>query len=284
MIITIDKLKEVLMKKGINAWSFPENMSISEQMDLALTAGFEGYEPAFNLVGDLSMESKDTEIIKVSKMAGDKGIEITSLSTGLYWQYPCTSENETIREKSIQILRRQLECAALLGVDTILVVPGQVSKVVCYDEAWDRALDAISSQSDYAKNCNVKIGIENVWNKFLLSPLEMKNFIDIIDNKYVGVYLDVGNMLAYGYPEHWIKILGDKIFKVHVKDFRLSVGNINGFVDLLAGDVDFPSVTNALNDIGYDDYLIAEMGKYNHYSTQIIYNTSSALDRIIKMK
>src|SRR5659263_668632 len=86
------------------------------------------------------------------------------------------------------------------------------------------------------------IGLENVWNKFLLSPIEMRDFIDKIDSSYVGAYLDVGNVINTGYPEQWIRILGKRIKKVHFKDFRKSVGTLSGFVDLLAGDVDYPEV------------------------------------------
>jgi hexulose-6-phosphate isomerase len=135
-----------------------------------------------------------------------------------------------------------------------------------------------------AERYRVNIGIENVWNKFLLSPLEFRDFIDRIDSPYVGCYYDVANTLLTGYPDQWIRILGsERIKKVHVKDFRTKIGTLEGFVDLLAGDVDFKAVIAALKEIGYDDYLTAEMiPVYHQYSDQIIYNTAASLDRIIQ--
>ncbi len=109
----------------------------------------------------------------------------------------------------------------------------------------------------------------------------MRDFIDKIDSPYVGAYLDVGNVVNFGYPEHWIKILGSRIKKVHFKDFKVSVGNINGFVDLLSGDVNYPAVMEQFKNIGYDDYVIAEMGVYKDYPDQTIYTTSIAMDRIL---
>ena len=128
------------------------------------------------------------------------------------------------------------------------------------------------------------IGVENVWNKFLLSPIEMTGFLDACGSPWIRAYFDAGNVLQFGYPEQWIEILGKRIVRVHVKDFKRAVGNINGFTDLLAGDVDWPAVVRALRGVGYDSFVTAEMGAYRHYGDQIVYNTSAALDRILKME
>jgi hexulose-6-phosphate isomerase len=110
----------------------------------------------------------------------------------------------------------------------------------------------------------------------------MRGFIDKINSPYVGAYLDVGNIIYSGYPEHWIRILGKRIKKVHFKDFRRAVGTLEGFVDLLAGDVNYPEVMKAFNEVGYEDYAIAEMiPNYKHYTNQIIYNTSRSMDQIL---
>jgi hexulose-6-phosphate isomerase len=182
-------------------------------------------------------------------------------------------------------MKKQLESAAVLGADTILVVPGAVgvdfiknSEVVSYDKAYDYALEAFNELKCEAEKLKVSIGIENVWNKFLLSPLEMRDFIDKIHSEFVGSYFDVGNVINNGYPEQWIRILGNRIKKVHIKDFRRSVGNISGFVDLLSGDVNFHEVVKSLNDIGYSGYVTAEMD--SNYENQIVYATSSAMNVI----
>jgi hexulose-6-phosphate isomerase len=135
---------------------------------------------------------------------------------------------------------------------------------------------------EYAESYKVEIGLENVWNKFLLSPLEMRDFIDKVDSPYVGAYLDIGNTLANGFPEHWIRSLNSRIKKVHFKDYRMEAGGLHGFVDLLAGDVNYPAVTEELKKIGYDNWVTAEMiPNYKHYTKTIIYNTSNAMDSIL---
>lgn len=277
------------MKKGINAWSFPAGMNARQMIELAVDAGFEGIELALNETGELSLESKEAEILAIRQAAEDVGIELTSLASGLYWDYPFTSLQADTRQKAQDIVRKQLEFAEILGVDTILVVPGAVgvdfipqSPVVPYDKAYDYALESFTKLAPVAEAHRVSIGLENVWNKFLLSPLEMRDFIDKIGSDYVGSYFDVGNVVYAGYPEHWVSILNKRIKKVHFKDYRREAGGLHGFVDLLAGDVDFKAVVAELERVGYDGYVIAEMiPNYKQYTKQIIYNTSGAIDAIL---
>ncbi|MGI5851740.1 MAG: sugar phosphate isomerase/epimerase family protein [Caldicoprobacterales bacterium] len=276
------------MKKGINIWSFRRGLSAREYIQMANDAGYGGIEFGLDETGIVGLDSRDEDIRELKRIAEGEGIETPSLATGLYWRYPFTSSDRDIREKAKSIARRQLDLAALLGADTILVVPGLVGadfipegEITEYDVAYDLALEALVELKDYAEEVKVNIGLENVWNKFLLSPLEMRDFVDRIDSPYVGVYFDVGNVVSTGYPEHWIKILGKRIKKVHFKDFRVSVGNINGFVDLLSGDVNYPAVMEQFRKVGYDDYVIAEMGVYKNYPDQTIYTTSIAMDRIL---
>ncbi|WP_042166439.1 sugar phosphate isomerase/epimerase family protein [Paenibacillus gorillae] len=277
------------MKKGINAWSFPADLSVRESILLAADAGFDGIELSLNATGELSLESTEEQLREIRSIADDEGIALTSLASGLFWDYPLTSTNAETRQRAKDAAKKQLESAAILGVDTILIVPGAVgvdfipgSEVVPYDQAYDNALEGFKSLAPLAEAVKVAIGIENVWNKFLLSPLEMRSFIDAVDSEYVGSYFDVGNVVYAGYPEHWISILNKRIKKVHFKDYRRQAGGLHGFVDLLAGDVNFPEVVKALGDIGYDDYVIAEMiPPYTHHTKQIIYNTSAAMDAIL---
>lgn len=276
------------MKKGINIWSFKNGMAVVECIAMAKDAGFDGIELSLNEKGEVSLESTEKDILGIKKIAQDVGIEISSLASGLYWSYPATSSDPKIRQKSKDIVKKQLDTAALLGADGILVVPGAVAgfapdgEVVQYDVAYDRALEAFTELKNDAESKKVNIGLENVWNKFLLSPIEMRDFIDKIDSSYVGAYLDVGNVINTGYPEQWIRILGKRIKKVHFKDFRRNVGTLEGFVDLLAGDVNFPAVMEAFNEVGYDDYVTAEMiPNYAHYTNQIIYNTSKSMNKIL---
>lgn len=277
------------MKKGINIWSFSGDKKISDCITIAKKAGFDGIELSLNESGELGLQSTEKEVREIQAQLADADLEIAGLATGLYWDYPMTSENPALREKAVDVCKKQLELAAQFGVDTILVIPGAVgvdfipgSEVVDYERAYERALESISKLVPFAESAGVSIGIENVWNKFLLSPLELRSFIDEIGSSYVGSYFDVGNALQNGYPEQWVRILGNRIKKVHFKDYRRQAGGLHGFVDLLAGDVNYPAVMDALNAIGYDNYVTAEMiPPYTHYSDQIIYNTSNAMDAIL---
>ena len=276
------------MRKGISIWAFPSGNTVEDSIRAAAEAGFDGIELALNEMGQLGLDATDVELDGYRNAAQQAGIAITSLATGLYWSYPMTSSDAAVREKAKTIVRKQLDAAARLGVDAILVVPGAVgvdfvsgSEVVPYDVAYDRALGALKELAPYAESRKVSIGVENVWNKFLLSPLEMRQFLDTIGSLYVGAYFDVGNVLATGYPEHWIRILGERIRRVHIKDFRRAVGTLDGFVDLLSGDVDFPAVFQALRDVGYDGWITAEVFPYGRFPQMTAKQASQAMDAMM---
>ena len=276
------------MKKGISIWSFAET-ELKKCFALAKDAGFDGVEVALDEKGEVSLESTKEDIEKVKKLADEAGIELYSVASGLYWTYNYTSENPENREKAKEITKKQLQVASWLGCDTILVVPGAVNvafeqdgEIVDYDVAYERALSALKELAPVAEELKVSIAIENVWNKFLLSPLEMRQIIDEVNSPYVGSYFDVGNVVYCGYPEQWVKILGNRIKKIHFKDYRKNVGSLDGFVDLLAGDVDYKGVMKAIADIGYDNWVTAEMlPPYAQYPETILYNTSNAMDKIL---
>ena len=276
------------MKKGISIWSFPE-APLKDSFELAKRAGFEGVEVALDEVGEVSLASTEKELLKLKGEAENSGIELYSVASGLYWNYWLNSEDKSEREKAKDIVKKHLECAKVLGADTILVIPGSVNadfaapgRVIDYQDTYDRSLEAISELKYYAEALGVSIGLENVWNKFLTSPIEMREFIDKVGSDFVGSYFDVGNVLFNGYPEQWIKILGKRIKKVHFKDYRIAAGGLHGFVDLLAGDVDYPEVMKALDSIDYDGWVSAEMiPNYKYHTEAIIYNTSYSMDKIL---
>lgn len=277
------------MKKGINIWSFPQQ-SLKENFLLAKKAGFEGVEVSLEAEGELTLKTTEKELKEIQKLADDTGIELYSLTCGLCWDYRLTDDDKTNAAEAMDMIKRQLEAANILGCDTILVIPGVVQCYFSYPEkkidyltVYNRSAEALSELEPFAKAANVCIGIENVSNKFLLSPLEMRSFIDSFNSKYIQSYFDVGNVLEdRGYPEDWIRILGNRIKKVHLKDYRLGAGEY-GSVDLLAGDVNFPEVIKALNEVGYDGWLTAEMiPNYRYYTDAIIYNTSASMDRIME--
>ena len=280
------------MKKGISIWSFPAG-TLAENFALAADAGFDGVEVSLDEKdSEITLASTEKELLAVKNLAKESGIELYSVASGLYWSYFLNDADDTVRGKAQDIVKKQLETAAILGCDSILVIPGCVNaefaapgKVMDYETCYQRSLESICKVKQFAEEYKVNIGLENVWNKFLLSPMEMRDFIDKVGSDYVGSYLDIGNTLANGYPEHWIRTLGNRIKKVHFKDYRVEAGGLHGFVDLLAGDVNYPAVMAELEKIGYDGWVSAEMIPHYKYHTETsIYNTSNAMDRILGRK
>lgn len=269
------------MKKSISYWSFT-GKNVYEAMELAKKAGFEGIELTLDGSGDLTTETTAEQLAAYKAKAAEIGIAIPSIASGLYWTYSFASNDPEERETAHNIAVYQIKAAKALGADTVLIVPGSVLPDVSYDVCWERALAAMKRLAPIAEENGVYIGVENVWNKFLLSPLEMCQFVDAVGSKWVGAYFDVGNVLYAGYPEHWIRILGSRIKKVHLKDFRCTPGGLNSFVDILSGDVNWPEVVKAFEEIGYDNWVTGEMiPAYTHAADQIIYNTANSITRIV---
>jgi hexulose-6-phosphate isomerase len=278
-------------KKGINQWAFPANMGLKDCFKLAKEAGFDGVEVIIAEEGEITLDSSEEDIQKIVRTSHSIGIKISSLATGLFWDYSLTSDNSSERGKARRIVKKMLEVASWLKVDTILIVPGAVDvffkpnfPVVSYDKAYERSFHALKGLAPIAETYKINIAVENVWNKFLLSPIEMKHFIDSIGSPYVGVYFDVGNVIQIGFPEQWIKILGSRIKKVHIKDFKKSVGTAEGFVNLLYGDVNWPDVISALKEIEYDSYIIAELFPPKFHPESLIFETSISMDKILGRK
>ena len=163
----------------------------------------------------------------------------------------------TEREKGAVSLARGVAVAGALGVGGILLHPGQLAVDGTYQQVWDNLVGVLKDLSPTAATHQVAIGLENVWNKFLLSPKEMREIVDEIGSDWIGTYLDTANMMAYGYPEHWIRELGPRIKRVHFKDFDRGA---HQFVNLLDGDTDWRAVMAAFREIGYDGYVIHEVG------------------------
>jgi L-ribulose-5-phosphate 3-epimerase len=254
------------MKKGISVWAFDPARPLPEVFRMAKEAGFDGVEVAIAVDGPITPQTTEAECQQILAQAADAGVEIPSLASGLGWAFPITAEDAEVRQKGIDATAASLRVARYLNTDAILLVPGGVGAefipgfpVTRYDIAYANALAALKTLAPVAAETGVTIGIENVWNKFLLSPLEMRDFIDAAGGTpLIGSYFDVGNVIATGYPEQWIEILGSRIARVHFKDFKRSVGNLSGFCDLGDGDVNWPAVLEALAHIGYQGYVTAE--------------------------
>lgn len=274
------------MKLGIGNGSFPADWPMEKVFQFAKEIGFDGIEFWMTKDGPVNVNSTKEDMLKLRECADRYGIQLYSLASGIYWSYPLSSDDPQMRETAKSYVRKQLELAQYLGCDTILVVPGAVGvdfmpkyDVVDYDVVYERSVEWVNELKAEAEARKVCIGIENVWNKFLLSPLEMREFVDKADSAYVGVYFDVGNVVLTGYPEQWIKLLGSRIKQVHLKDYSRA----NGFVDLLKGDVDYPAVIAALRNVPYDGWLTAEYGFPKEECEIRVRQTLEAMKKIVAM-
>jgi len=281
------------MKKCISYWAFGGGLEgakdIRECLEEAKELRFDGVELCVGEEGRLSLSTTRPQCETILRNAAEIGIEIVSLASGVAWSYNFGSSSASLREEAVHATERSLQIANWLEVDTLLTIPAAVdvffnpdAEIVPYDVAFQRAREGIAKCIPFAERCEVMMAIENVWNKLFLSPLEMCQFIDSFKSRYVGAYFDVGNCITTGYPEQWIRILGKRIKRVHFKDFRAAVGDANGFVDLLEGDVNWPEVMAALREVGYDGAVTAEMiPPYRFYPEVRLKNTSTAMDAIL---
>ena len=259
------------MKKGICIGCLPGELSDEAKLHLAKDAGYDGVE--INTFDDLDACRRLTEV------AQRLGIELHSVMASGHWTYPLSSRDETVRRKGIANIQQSVETALVCGAKTVLVVPGVVQPDQPYGETYEIALNSMRELAWYAGERSMRLGIENVWNRFLLTPREMGQFLSELNSPHVGLYFDCGNILAYGYPQQWIRELGSHLVKVHVKDFE---SGSRQWKYLLQGSVDWKAVRAALSEVGYDDYLTAEMGPFPVFPDQMARDTAAHLDRIIR--
>ena len=271
------------MKAAMNQWVFPGDMSATQALTLAKKIGFDAFEVCVGINGPVRLDATEQEVLAIRHHAADIGMALTSVGCGVGWELPLSSPDAAIRAQGKEALGKALQIAHWLGVDSVLTVPGVVTPEVPYDVALENALLSIQEMVPVAEKLNVCIALENVWNKFLLSPTEMRDFIDQFESPCVGAFFDIGNIILYGYPEQWIRILGKRIRMVHAKDFRASAGNFDGFVMLLEGNVNWPAVMAAFREVGYDKALVAEFGPYPHSLEGTLHHIHTALRTIITM-
>jgi len=231
--------------------------SLDETLDMCQEAGYEALELVFGAGRDPDVEMSDDEIRAVKKKCDDAGVEVTSAIAWYENRGNLLSANASDNEAGLKCLTRGIDIANVLGVGAILLHPGQLTVEGSYEDAWDRLLGMMKEVGPYAQEKGVAVGIENVWNKFLLSPREAAEFVDAVGNDAIGIYLDTANMMFYGFPEHWIRSLGSRIKRVHFKDFARRERQ---FVHLMDGDTDWATVVGLLREIGYDNSVIHEVG------------------------
>lgn len=257
------------IKKGVLYSMLPNSISVADRFRMARDVGFEVVQ------APTTRDESGAEEIK--KAADAAGIRIDSVMNMDHWKYPLSSSDPAVVEKSLVGMRTSLHNAKLWGSDAVLLVPAVVDAQTSYRDAWTRSQMQIRTLIPLAKELGVVIAIEEVWNKFLLSPLEMAAYIDEFKSPSIKAWFDVGNVVLYGYPQDWIHTLGNRITKVHVKDFKRTSDGF-AWVNLGEGDVDWAAVRQAFADIGYTGSAIVELkGGDEAYLRDV----SQRLDRLV---
>ena len=276
------------MKTAVSFFTFDQDVDIAEACGHIASAGYEGVELCLSREGSINMQTNERKLRQIREIVRDLNLEVASIGAWNNWDYNLAGINPVQAERACDVVKKQIELAAALGTDTILLVPGWVKcrfspEITPYEKAYENAQRRIAKLAAYAQKAGVTIAIENVGSRFLYSPLEMRRFIDEIGSESVGAYFDVGNIIGLGYPDQWIEILEKRIKRLHFCDAREGVPGLSRFVDLLEGDVDYFAVMDAIRKIGYDEWLTVEfLPNYKMFPYQSIYNARLSLDCILK--
>lgn len=245
------------IKKGLLWGMLPAKLSPLEKFQMLKDCGFEEME--CHTTPD---KGEAEAILEASKKTG---VRIHSVMNSDHWKYPLSSPDRSVVDKCVAGMETSLRNAQMWGADTVLLVPGVVNPEVGYTQVWERSQKEIRRMLPLAKETKVIIAVENVWNKFLLSPMEFVRYVDDFKSPYVKAYFDVGNILLYGFPQDWIRTLGPRIAKVHFKDFKFKGDpNVKGrsnadWVNLREGMLDWKAVHQALGEIGYKGTVTVEL-------------------------
>jgi hexulose-6-phosphate isomerase len=269
------------LKKAVGLGMVGEGKSVLEKFQLVADLGFEGVE----------VDRPDSTPLAELKQAQEKtGIRAHGVVDSVHWSLPLNSRDAGVKKKAIDGLVAALDDAAALGASSVLLVPAVVNGDLPYDEAYTRSQEAIREVLPHAAQVKVKIAVENVWNSFLLSPLEAARYVDELKSEWAAFHFDVGNVVTYGWPEQWIRVLGSRIAKLHIKDYsrkkRDEQGRWKGFeVELGEGDAGYPAVMAALDETGFStapggNWATAEVGGGDKKRLQQV---AAQMDRLFAM-
>ena len=281
------------MFKSITLRSFPENMPVTERLALARKYGFEGIEINLEPNTEITLETSPQDLKRLLSLVKSFDLTVSGVYSRTQWHYPISSMKSEVRVAGRKIISTIISAAEILECDTVLVIPGVVDnsifatepEIIPYLDAYKNSVESINVLIDEVLNkSNVHMALENVWGKFLYSPMEFASFVDGFANEKIGVYFDVGNSLRNGFPEDWVRILGHRIRAIHVKDYKRSVDTINGFCGILQGDVNWDQVSLSLQEIGYKRWITGEVLPAYKYSPEIlIEETSRAISAVFQI-
>jgi len=265
---------------------FPEGMPEADKFRQAKNAGFEGIEVRFG--DEISPSLAADDVKRIGDQAREAGIQIASMwVSGPFQKNPLNSPDPEVRARGLESLKTAIQFATYLNCGALLLYPCRLGNgpvfQVGYEDTWNRVTGELRKAIPWAEQAKVVLTPENVWNKFLVSPLEMRAFVDQFHSPWLQTHFDVGNVMQYGYPQDWILTLGPRIKRVHLKDYKLSNRAEQGhFADLLQGDVDWKGVMAAFVKVGYRGFLSPEIG-HDPNNPEKLREVSDALDKILAL-
>ena len=268
--------------KGICSIIFPNDVPLTVKFRRAKAAGFSAME--LRIGDEIPLSTSAAELRGIARAASDEGVRIATLwaSQPLH-SNPLNSADAEARARGVADLRRCVSLAHEVQCDALLLYPGSVTKDLGYEVTWTRFTDELRKVLPMAAAARVYMNMENVWNRFLVSPLEMRRFVDQFESPWLQAHFDIGNIMQYGIPQDWIRTLGPRIRRVHVKDYKLAAGSAQGrFVDLWEGDVDWKAVMTAFRAVGYMGYMSPEIS-YRADQPEQLETVSRQLDRILAL-
>jgi L-ribulose-5-phosphate 3-epimerase len=231
----------------------PKAGTYAERFAIARETGFEAIE--------MRTISRDEEAAEIREASQKTGLRVHSVMNEDHWRFPLSSSDPEVVNRSVRGMETSIRNAVVWGADAVLLVPAVVDAATPYRDAWTRSQRVIRERLlPAARDAKIVIAVEEVWNKFLLSPLEFARYVDEFESPWVRAYFDVGNVVLYAYPQDWIRTLGARIVKIHLKDFNFDRANGRfTWKNLGEGDIDWPEVRRALQEIGYAGYVTTEL-------------------------
>ena len=240
-------------RKAVLISMLPKDLSYAARFAVARDAGFDAIE--------MQTIAGEDEAAEIREAARRSGVRIHSVMNADHWRFPLSSGDRDVVNRGVAGMETSLRNAARWGADTVLLVPAVVDQTTSYRDAWTRSQQVIRERLlPLARDLKVIVTVEEVWNKFLLSPLEFARYVDELESPWVKAYFDVGNVVFYGYPQDWIRSLGARIAKVHLKDFHLDRPNGRfAWVNIGEGDIDWREVQRAFDEVGYRGFFTTEV-------------------------
>ncbi len=255
------------LRKSLYWGMLPKEMGARDRFRLIKRCGYAGVE--------VPTIEKEEEAQELKAAAAETGVAIHSIMNSAHWRCPFSSDDPAVIKEGVAGMETSIRNAKDFGADTVLLVPAVVNAETSYRDAYERSQRHIRELLPMAREYDIVIAIENVWNRFLLSPIEFARYVDEFESPYLQAYFDCGNIALYGFPHDWIRTLGRRIVKVHIKGFDTKKRE---FTNILDGTIDWKEVRRAFSDIRYSGYIGAELSAGDEVYLK---DVSARMDRII---